>query len=165
MTRRHLVFLLGEQGLGAAVINVGINAGIAWLAFRKLAEVPLWGAQSIVLDTIATCFMLPFMTCVISTPVIRWQVSTLKLPHLSWRRLEHRTLGRLPPGTFRRAVVLGLFGLAIAVPTIAGLALAGVGPLSFQQFVVFKALYAAVLASLFSPVIALCVLGDIPPKV
>jgi hypothetical protein len=165
MTRRHLVFLVVEQCIGAALFNIALNAGIAWLAFRNLTQVPLWGAQSIVLDTIITCFMLPFMTCLISTAVIRWQVHNEKLPHMLWRRLKHRTLGRLPHGTFRRALALGVIGITIAVPTVFLLAIAGADPLSFEQFVVFKALYAALLASFFSPVIALCVLGDIPPKV
>ena len=55
----HRRYLLLEQGLGSIVINVVLNAAIAWLLFRGLDVVPLWGNQSIAGDTIATTLIPP----------------------------------------------------------------------------------------------------------
>lgn len=165
MIRRHLIFLILEQCVGSAVFNVALNAGIAWVAFRNLELVPLWGFQSIAFDTVVTCFMLPFMTCLISTAVIRLQVKKELLPHMVWRRIHHSILGRLPHGTLRRALVLGTVGVTLSAPTLLVFVALGIDQQFFRDFVIFKALYAALLAAFFSPLIALCVLGDIPPKV
>ena len=68
MSPGHLRFLLLEQGIGSAVVNFLLNGAIAWLVFRGVAQVPLWGQQSIAGDTIGTCFFLPFLTTLIVTP-------------------------------------------------------------------------------------------------
>jgi hypothetical protein len=74
MSARHLRFLLLEQGIGAAVVNSLLNGAIAWLLFRSLERVPLWGQQSIAGDTLATCFFLPLIPTLIVTPLVRRRV-------------------------------------------------------------------------------------------
>ena len=39
------------QGMICAVINVVLNPVVAWLCYRRLDFVPLWGRNSIVVDT------------------------------------------------------------------------------------------------------------------
>src|SRR6185369_14816725 len=75
-------YLLIEQGVGAAVFNFFVNAVIAWAMFRAHPTVPLWGQQSIMGDTIGTCFILPFLTCLIVTRLARGHVRTGKVPPL-----------------------------------------------------------------------------------
>jgi hypothetical protein len=162
MSNSHRRFILGEQGVGSAIFNFALNGTLAWLGYRMLTEVPLWGLQSIGADTVSTSFMLPFMTCLVVTRIAQWQVRSGRLPAMGWRRIVHPTLRRLPFNIVWRAVVLGAFGLAVSVPTIGVLVALGVRQLSLWDFIAFKATFAAVLAGIVTPIIALCALGDEP---
>ena len=156
MTRRHLEFLLLEQGIGSAVFNFLLNGAIAWALFRGMARVPLWGQQSIAGDTIATCFFLPFLTALIVTPLVRRRVTAGTLAALGWTRETHPPLGWLPSGTFKRALVLGVACLLVLGPlSIWLLDRYGVDELGFWSFVAFKATFAAALALVVTPVISI----------
>lgn len=162
----HRRYVLLEQGIGAAIFNLLLNGAIAWLMVRSLERVPLWGGDvSIAGDTIGTTFILPFMTCLIVTRLARGMVEKGKLPPLAWRRTSHATLGRLPARTSTRSLVLGVVGLIgfapVAVWAFAALEVQDLGAWSF---VVFKALFAAVLAGIFTPLVALMALGDALPR-
>src|SRR5215510_9258235 len=101
MSSAHRRYLLLEHGLGAAATNFIINAVIAWLTFRGVARVPLWGYQSIAGDTIGTSLLL---------------------------------------------------------------ALLGVAEMPHGSFIVFKAAFAAALAALVTPVIALSAIANPPSR-
>jgi hypothetical protein len=149
-------YVLLEQGGGAAVINFALNAGIAWLLFNRLASVPLWGSQSIAGDTIGTCFFLPFLTALIVTPLARMRVRAGKLDAPAWRVESHGLLARLPRGTVRRAAYLGgACALSVAPVTIAILDGLEITALQLWSFIAFKAVFAALLAALVTPLIAL----------
>jgi hypothetical protein len=156
MSAGHLRFLLLEQGIGAAVINFLLNGAIAWLLFRSLERVPLWGQQSIAGDTLGTCFFLPFLTTLIVTPLVRRRVSGGTLDALGWTRETHRGLGWLPSGTGRRALVLGGVCVLIVGPlSVWVLGRLDVVELTFWSFVAFKAAFAAALGLLVTPIISL----------
>ena len=162
----HRRYLLIEQGIVSAVFNLLLNGVIAWVMTRSLEAVPLWGTDvSIAGDTIGTTFMLPFFTCLFVTRMAHGQVASGKLPPVRWRRDTHAALGRLPASTLPRALVLGLACL-IAIAPIAVWALVAleVNDLGVWRFVAFKALFAAALAALVTPIVALGALGDtVPP--
>jgi Mg/Co/Ni transporter MgtE len=158
----HRRYLLVEQGIGAAIFNLLLNAGIAWLMVRSLEKVPTWGSDmSIVGDTIGTAFLLPFFTCLIVTRLARGQVRSGRLPPLPWHRTSHAALRRLPARTLPRAALLGLVCVIAFAPVVVwALAALEVNELGVWRFVAFKALFAAALAAVVSPVIALGALGD-----
>lgn len=157
----HRRYLVLEQGLGSIVINIVLNAGIAWLLFRGLDVVPLWGEQSIAGDTIATTLILPFLTCLIVTRLAHREVRNGRFDAPAWRRSEHPILGRLPAKTLARAAVIAVVSLvAFAPPTITALSWLGIAELPFRTFLIFKAVYAGILAGLVAPPIALSALGD-----
>jgi len=156
-------FLLLEQGIGSAVFNFALNAGIAWLMFRGVERVPLWGQQSVVGDTIGTSFILPFLTCLIATRLVVGNVRRGKVGALTWTRASHPVLAWLPEGTFRRAVVLAIVGAVVFAPlTVLALELALDADMAFGHFVVFKAAFAAVEALFITPVVALWALTMFP---
>jgi hypothetical protein len=156
MTRAHLRFLLLEQGIGSAVFNFLLNGAIAFLVFRSLERVPLWGQQSIVGDTIGTCFFLPFFTALIVTPLVRKRVLAGSVAGLAWTRETHPPLGWLPSRTARRGLVLGVVSALLVGPlSIWLLSRHGVTELAFWPFVGFKASFAAALALVITPIIAL----------
>ena len=162
MTSAHLRYLLLEQGIGAALFNLAINATIAWLLYRHLAMVPLWGQQGIAGDTIGTCFFLPFFTGLIVTRLARGRIRAGKLAPLGWTRESHPSLDWLPRGTVRRAVALGvLCAVLIALPTVFLLSLLEVTNLRLWTFVTLKATFAALLAAVVTPVIGLWAIADL----
>jgi hypothetical protein len=131
---------------------------------RSIEHVPLWSTDtsiSIGGDTIGTTFLLPFFTCLIVTRLAHGQVASGRLPAVAWRRDAHPALRRLPARTLPRALVLGLATL-IAVAPVAVWALTAleVSQLGVGRFVAFKALFAAVLAAIVTPIVALAALGD-----
>ena len=161
ITDAHRSYLLLEQGIGSVVINLVLNAGIAWLLFRGLAVVPLWGDQSIAGDTIATTLILPFLTCLIVTRLAHGEVRKGRFDAPAWRRGSHAVLGRLPGKTLARAVVIAVASVIIFVPpALAAFSILGITELPFRTFLIFKSIYAGILGGLVAPVIALSALGD-----
>jgi hypothetical protein len=157
----HRRFLLLEQGIGSAIFNILLNGAIAWALFRHLDVVPLWGQQSIVGDTLGTSFFLPFFTALIVTPLVRRRVRSGGINALDWTRESHSLLGWLPPGTFRRATTLGVLTLIVVGPlAVLGLHVFSVNELAFGAFVLFKAMFAGVLALLVTPLISLWALAE-----
>lgn len=151
--------LIADQLVGAADINFLINAVIAWALFRALPVVPLWGPQSIMVDTLWTAFLLPFLSCLIVIPLERRAVRKGLLQPVAWRNPGHVLLRWLPRPTFLRALVFGvLVVLLVPWPTWAVLSLLGVEGMSFWGFWAFKSLFATGLAALVVPVISLCAL-------
>jgi hypothetical protein len=161
MDSRHVRFLVVEQGIGAALVNFLLNGAIAWLLFRGVEQVPLWGQQSIAGDTVGTCFFLPFLTTLIVTPLARRQVRAGSLAALPWSRDTHPPLRWLPGGTARRGLVLGVATALLVAPlTIALLPRFAVHELSFWSFVWFKAAFAAVLALIVTPIISVWAIAE-----
>ena len=156
MSPEHRRFLVLEQGVGSALFNFVLNGAIAWLLFRSFERVPLWGQQSIAGDTIGTCFFLPFFTALIVTPLVRRRMKGGSVAEPGWTRETHPTLGWLPSGTTKRALVLGVGSALVFGPlSVWALSRLGVDELGFWHFVGFKAAFAAALALLVTPVISI----------
>jgi hypothetical protein len=160
----HRRYILLEQGLGAAIFNFLLNGAIAWLLFRRLETVPLWGAESIAGDTIGTSLLLPFLTCLIVTRLARRALRAGRLGPLGWTRVSHPVLRWLPQGTAARGGALAAICLvALAPPTLAGLAALGVESLRLWPFVAFKASFAAAAAAVVTPIVALWAIAEPAP--
>ncbi len=161
MLYAHRRYLILEQGIGAVIVNLFTNATAAWLLFRSLEVVPLWGPRSIAGDTVATTFLLPFITCLIVTWLAHRAVDGGRFPPPEWRRASHPALGRLPRSTYLRGLLLGFVCMIVVAPvSIWALQVLEVVELSFWRFVLFKALFAGALAAPVTPIIAWCALGD-----
>lgn len=151
----HRTFLVLEQGVGSILINLPLNAAIAWLAFRGAEAVPFWGQQSIAGDTIGTCFVLPLITTLIATPLCRGRVRSGTLPPLPWTPAMRSTLGRLPRGTWWRGVAFGALTMIVVAPlALVALRAFGIAAMPFGTFVAFKGIFAAALGALVTPLIA-----------
>lgn len=164
LSEPHRSYLIRDQMIVPAVINFLLNAGIAWLIFHARAPVPVWGESGFAQDALATLFLLPFLTCLIVTPLVRHTLRSGKIAPLSWHRRAHPLLKLLPENVLGRAIVLGLFGVAAGgAVVLGGLLLSGTQTLSLVYAVVLKGIYAAVLACVVSPPIAVWVLADTAP--
>jgi hypothetical protein len=153
-------FLLLEEGVGSVVVNFALNAAIAWLLFRGTERVPLWGQQSVVGDTIATSLILPFLTCLIVTPLVAGNVRRGRIELLPWTPTSHPVLGWLPPQTLRRAIVLAAAGGIVFAPiTVLALDRFVASDMAFGHFIVFKASFAALEGLFVTPIVALWALA------
>jgi hypothetical protein len=151
-------YLLLEHGVGSAVFNFVLNGVIAWLLFRGVADVPLWGQQSIAGDTIGTTLLLPLFTCLIVTPLVRRHLRARDLGVIGWSPTADALLRWLPTSTFRRGLLLGAACVVAVAPLAIGtLTALGIAGLPFWGFVTFKAGFAAALALTVQPMIALWV--------
>jgi hypothetical protein len=159
MSPRHRRYLLLEQGIGSGIFNLLLNAAIAWVVFRGATTVPLWGEQSIGGDTIITAFMLPFLTTLIASRVVRRHVRKGNVPAFAWNGSP--LAAWLPSGLTLRGALLGILGVIVAgIPTMHVLGRLGIAEMSFGGFIAFKALFAAVLATIVTPLIARAALAD-----
>lgn len=157
-TRRYLV---REHVVGSGLFNLLFNALLAWVLFRGLEAVPLWGRHSIAGDTLATAFMLPFMTTLIVTRLARRHVRRGRVERLGWTPSSHPLLGWLPSAPLPRAAVLGGIGLLVAgLPTAWALGALHVDGMELWSFVGFKALFATGMAVVVTPVVAVWALVE-----
>ncbi len=151
---RH--YLLVEHVAGSAVFNFLINALIAWLSFRQEPAVPLWGQQSIVGDLLGTTIILPTLTCLIVTRIVRLHLRRGRIQSTGFTGAAGSLLIRLPEGAFLRGLTVGAATMAVfAPPMILALLAAGIGGLEVGTFVWFKASYAGLMGAMVQPVIAL----------
>ena len=159
MSSRHRRYLLLDQGIGAGIVNLLLNAAIAWLLFRGMTAVPMWGQQSIGGDTIGTAFVLPFLSTLIASAIVRSQVRAGYVPAVALSASS--ALRRLPRSLAGRGALLGLIAVVVTgIPTALALDAAGTVEMGFRDFILFKALFAAVLGALVTPVIARAALAD-----
>jgi hypothetical protein len=139
-------------------VNLVLNGAIGWAAFRSLARVPFSGSPSISGDLVGTAFLLPLLVCLIATPVVRAEIRRGKIAPAEPLGYVSRFL---PRGLLLRGIALGLFAAVTIAPlTIWGLQALGIRGMGFWQFVGFKAAFAAALAALITPVVALRALMD-----
>jgi hypothetical protein len=148
-----------------AVINLLVNAAIAWLGVQSQETVPLWGVPlaetSTVWNVVGTLFLLPLITCVLVTAAVRRDVRLGSLASLSRLRAIYGWLAVLPPARFRRGVAFGAIAVGLlAPPLILILVASGFPELTKGQFVAYQAIFATLVGALVTPVIALYAMAD-----
>jgi hypothetical protein len=156
--------------LATAAINVAVNAAIAWLSVRGQDGVPLWGAPLVETSTfwnlVGTLFLLPLITCVLTTTAVRRDLRLGSLVSLSGLRPAHPWLAALPPARLRRGLACGALAvIALAPPLTLALVLSGFPELTRGQFIACQAAFAVLLGALVTPPIALCAMADPEPLV
>lgn len=163
----HRRWIVVNALIATALINLVFNAAIDWLSVKDEATVPLWGMPLVETSTfsnlVATLFLLPLITCVLMTRVVRRDVRLGSLDSLSQLRTAYGWLGALPTSPLRRGVVFGAIAVAVLAPPLAlALVVSGVAELTKGEFVVFHAVFAAALSVVVAPVIALYAMADRP---
>ena len=167
LTPAHRRFLIRDALLIAAVVNGALNALIAWLFTLDekeipLAKAPLVGGPSVLVDTVATCFILPFLTTLVITTIIWKEMRDGHLTKLP--RPPDSFAARLPDTRLRRATWVGLICLAIFGPICAiGVLLFDYGDISVGEFVLYKTIFGIVLGAMVTPLIAMITFSDDPP--
>ncbi len=164
----HRLWILSRALLATAAINALVNAAIAWLGVRGQETVQLWGVPlaetSIFWNVAGTLFLLPLITCLLTTAAVRRDVKLGSLDSVSRLRPVHPWLAALPRSSLRRGAVFG--GVAVAVlgpPLILVLLVSSFPELTAGQFITCQTAFAVCLGALVTPAIALYAMAD-PPR-
>lgn len=158
-------YLLIGQVFIPIFINAGITFGIGWITFRHQATVTVWVLdKGAVTDFLGACYLLPAITCLIATPIVRGQVSRGEASSLTpdvtgtWVRHFRGSL-------IWRATKWGLTGLMLLVgPVNAGWFLVGADTVSTSWFLFAKVTFATLLGCIVTPLIAIVAMTDPVPK-
>lgn len=143
-----------------AVFNVVINGLIAWLSSLGMDEVPTWGlplidGTTIATDTAGTFFVLPFVTTVLLSISVRFEMQRGKLTPIAPGAHGLQWLDRLPQPLLRRALVSGALVFALCGPlSLLAVAIAAPAPMLISEFIVFKVLLGTMLGLVVTPLIA-----------
>lgn len=146
-------YLLSKQIISPALINIVANGAISWVAFKNAELIRYWDAVPVGPDILLTGFLLPFIMAMINSRLIAVKVHAGEIERIPVA--DFPSQGWHQCSIFSRSFFLGVLGLLLlALPTVLILPLIWAEPLSLWGFVLFKALWAAVLTVLVCPVIA-----------
>jgi hypothetical protein len=137
--------------LVGGISNTIFNGVIAWFLLKSGPALAWGGDHSFAVDVIATAFILPFIVALIVIPLQRGKLNKGKLEpiHLGAGSFMQRVADRLPAGTFKSALLFGLFGMCIIAPlTLLGFYLLGVSQVSPLNYSIFKGIWAGLMAAL-----------------
>lgn len=163
LSEEHRRFLLVEQCAIPTAINLVANGLIAWLLNRSVTTVPIWGGGSVTFDLLATSFLLPFIVCLAVTPGVKKKVKSGKLSPLTANQFPiFRWYKRSP---LLRAIFIGMLGIIFAgVPIVWTLSIGQAQPFPMMSYVIFKAFWAAAIASLITPIVGWWALANASQK-
>jgi hypothetical protein len=150
-----------REALIAAGINMAIGTAVTCFLFGRLAQVPVWGAGGLVVDTIpSTLVPVAMMTLGLSSGMRR-RIKAGKVPHPPagfrlWPLIE-----MLPANLILRSLTLALAAAAIAVPlTALGYWLMGAVTLPFGRALALKLVQFGLEGLVLGPVVVLRVLHE-----
>lgn len=147
-------FWLVDQFLVPIALNFAISWCLAWALYRGTAVIPLWGAESVSSDILGTSLVLPWVTCVINSAVLKRRARLGRVPRVGVD--VTRSPWRLAPkSAVWRGLVLALLCLIfVALPTLGILDFSGLTHFELRACLALNASYAALLTALSSPVVA-----------
>jgi len=162
---KPLAQYLREQVVVAAVINLLLNGGLAWLLYRHLPMVPLKGAQSVTGDLLVMTFLIPLLISLIVTPLVRLDAARGRVARAPIPGSALGLLRRLPTNSLLLGLLLGLAALVVIGGLSLGiLNLSGLDGLSFPAFALLKAGVAALVAFWVTRWIVLRALSGTPAR-
>jgi hypothetical protein len=159
---RQRRYLLVGQMLIPAVVNVIACGVFAVVDYRNLDALPVWGfPQSMAMDLIGTSILLPAITCLIATTLIRRDLRQLVVEAIGDETESPMWIGWLPRSLLRRSAMCGLAGgVFVGIPVATVLLALPVNALSIPAFLAAKLTFAAIYGALVTPFIAIRALCD-----
>ena len=133
------------------VINLLLNAGIAYATLHSLTEVSTWGEHGYSKDLIITGFLLSTILGGIFIGLFRRKRNRKEIVPMGGEGLKLAWL--LPYSPWLAAPWMGILGAAIAAPLLLGmLALLDVSHLSPLTYAAIKGIWSAALAAIVVPI-------------
>jgi hypothetical protein len=162
-SRETVRYLLIGQTIVPFFINIAVNIFIGALTFWGQDSVETWtwdkGAAA---DSIGTCFFLPFITCLIATPIVRSQSRNGTAPQLSEPDIPRWT--QLMGGPLLlRATKFGIVGMLLfAAPVYVAYSAFAPNTIESFRFIAIKSLSAGLYGIFATPLIAFVAMCDQP---
>ena len=164
-SRETVRYLLIGQTVVPFFINIAVNIVIGALTFWGQDSVETWtrdkGAAA---DSIGTCFFLPFITCLIATPIVRSQSKNGTAPRLSVQEIP-RWAQLMAGPLLLRATKFGIVGMLLfAAPVYAAYSVFAPDTIETVRFIALKSISAALYGILATPLIAFVAMCDRPER-
>ncbi len=142
-------------------INVVVNTILGALAFHDRDAVMTWAIdKGAVADSIGTCFFLPFITCLIATPIVRRQVARGVVSPIPAADLPI-WMQHLSGPLLLRALKAGASGIVLLAGPVYGVYWLCAGDsIETVRFIFVKAISAGVFGVFVTPLIAVLALAD-----
>ncbi|MGH2981619.1 MAG: hypothetical protein ACRDKV_06220 [Solirubrobacterales bacterium] len=161
----HRRWIVLNALVATALINLVVNALVAWFSVRSQSDVPFWARPlsetSLLGDTLGTIFLLPLITCLLATTAVRRELRNGSLAPLVADHPHVRRLAGMPNSRVQRGLAFAAVAFAVlALPVALALAAIDLGTLTKGEFVIFKAAFAILLGALITPLIALAAMTD-----
>ena len=136
-----------KTGITAAIFNIVLNPFFAWLVNREMADVPLTGDGSAVIDTAITCFIMSLLVTLFISADTRRALRSGAIEAARRPLPGEGLLRRLPGRPWKLGILLGLAVAVAVTPCLTGLFSAlGVTSFSFSAFALLKAVYTPLVA-------------------
>jgi hypothetical protein len=156
-----LRYLLIAQTAIPILFNVAIPLTLGWLTFRTQPSVVTWALdKGAVADFIGTCYLLPAITCLIATPIVRSHAARGMVSRVPAEDVP-RLLLFYRGGLIWRATKWGLTGLTLlSAPVFFAFKLLADETIPTMAFLAVKIAFAVLLGCVVTPLISLVALTD-----
>ena len=154
-------YLLIGQAIIPFFINMIINIAIGVLSFGGQKSVATWAIdKGAVADSIGTCFFLPFITCLIATPIVHRQMASGVTSGIPLTDVPRWVRWMNGPWMLRSAK-FGVIGILLLTGPVYGLYYLFAGDsIETVRFIAIKAISAGVMGVFVTPLIAFVALCD-----
>ncbi len=147
--------------IATALINIVVNVAIDLVSVAGHDRIALWEPPLVRPSTawtlIGTLFLLPFVTCLLATKVVRDEVEAGSLKRVS----SPGRLAALPESRPRRGAAIGLTAVALlAPPMLIAMTALDFPDLSHGRFIAYQTVFAVALGAVVTPLIAIRAMAD-----
>ena len=150
-TKQYLAY----QAIGSVFVNSAIGLGFAW-PLRHEPHIDVWGYPSVASDTLISGFLLSVLTIVVGSLFVRLDMRLGRVKPL----VQTKPWASAPVGVWKRAAIFGpIFAIPSVLIALAVLGAMGQPRLTFDAFLQFKLVFAAVLGMVVTPFNAQAVLA------
>jgi len=166
ITTKQILYLTLFQGVGSGVVNFVINFLIAYAMYHNLPNNTIAFSSTltcIVSDVIVTSFLIPCLTGIIGTLLIRNDLRVGKLvTPIDHRYLDLPIFKIIPKGhtwldVVKRSVMFGFIGVVVFMPATLVFIYIGTenrGMRALWSYVAFKGYWGGLEAMMLSPILA-----------
>ena len=162
LSPQQRTFLVNEQIVGPVVINFGLNALDAWVAFRHFTPIPTWNIPGVAFDLTAVLYGLPFLLTVITTPIVKRAVRKGKVAPLPQGPSAYPILRLLPRHNFWRSLFVAIASvLLLSPPLLFVLWLLGIEQMTVTAYWVLKGCVCGALAGVLAPIATLFAMAQV----
>ena len=154
-------YLLIGHAVVPCFINIMINTVIGVVSFGGQKSVATWALdKGAVADSVGTCFFLPFITCLIVTPIVHRQMAagiTCRIPPAGAPRWVSWMNGPL----ILRAAKFGFAVFLLCSSPVYGFYCLFAGDsIETVRFIIIKAISSGIMGVIVTPLIALAAMCD-----